>query len=116
MARHVVCPVEELPPGARKEVEVKGRSICVFNADGRHYAIRNTCPHQGAPLCAGSVGGTMLASEPKKYVYAHERRILRCAWHGWEFDLETGGALFDPRIRVKTYPVSVENGSVVVDA
>jgi len=35
--------------------------------------------------------------------------MLRCLWHGWEFDLRTGQSWFDPRqVRVRSYPVSVE--------
>ena len=60
----------------------------------------------------------MLPSQPLDYQYGLEGRVLRCPWHGWEFDLETGEKLFDPgcRARVKTYPVAVEDGVVVVDA
>ena len=118
MARTVVCREDELPPGTRRVVDLDGRSIGVLNVDGTLYAVRNVCPHQGAELCAGTVGGTMLPSEPLVYVYGLEGHVLRCPWHGWEFDLETGEKLFDPtcRARVKTYPVSVEDGNVVVDA
>lgn len=117
MARTVVCRAEELPAGARRVVSVGGRSIGVLNVEGRYYALRDVCPHQGAPLCSGTVGGTMLPSAPYEYVFGLEGRILRCPWHGWQFDLETGRSLFDPeRVRVKTYPVAVEDGLVVVDA
>ena len=118
MARRVVCSEAELPPGGRVFVDVDGRSIGVFNVAGQLYALRNSCPHQGAELCAGTVGGTMVPSRPLAYEYSLEGRVLRCPWHGWEFDLETGEKLFDPtsRARVRTYPVGVEDGVVVVDA
>ena len=51
MAVHVVARVSELPPGARRIVEIGRRSIGVFNVNGKLYALRNACPHQGAPLC-----------------------------------------------------------------
>lgn len=106
----------ELPPGSRRAVEVDGRSVCVVNAGGRLFALRNTCPHQGAALCRGTVGGTMLPSRPLEYVVGLEGLVLRCPWHGWEFRLDTGTALFDPKVRVKVYPVEVEDGRVVVVA
>jgi len=117
VARIDVCAADELPPGARQIVEADGRSIGVFNVDGDLFAVRNTCPHQGAELCLGTVRGTMIPSDPYEYVYGREGRVLRCPWHGWEFDLETGEKLFDvtERARVKTYPVSVEAGRVGVD-
>ena len=38
------------------------------------------------------------------------RELVRCPWHGWEFDLRTGQSWFDPeRTRVRSYRVSVEN-------
>jgi len=115
--RHVVCSAEELPAGTRRIVDLGGRSIGVFNVGGELYAVRNACPHKGAPLCEGTIGGTMLPSDPKEYVYGMEDRVLRCPWHGWEIDLATGRPVFDPdRARVRTYPVTVEAGNVVVEA
>jgi nitrite reductase/ring-hydroxylating ferredoxin subunit len=112
---YVVCALADLPPGNRRIVELDGRSIGVFNVGGALYAIRNSCPHRGAPLCEGTVGGTMLPSDPHKYVYGLEDRLLRCPWHGWEVDLETGRpALNSAPGRVPTYGVDVENGDVVV--
>jgi 3-phenylpropionate/trans-cinnamate dioxygenase ferredoxin subunit len=113
--RHVVGRVEEIPPGARRIVRIDGRAIGVLNVDGRYYAIRNVCPHHGAPLCEGRIEGTMLPSAPHEYVFGMRNRILRCPWHGFEFDLETGRSLFDPEgMRVKVYPVTVETGQVTI--
>ncbi len=110
MAKHVVVgTVAEIPPGQRKIVEVDGISIGVFNVGGAFHALRNRCPHQGAPLCRGSVKGTALPSAPGEYVWARDGEILRCPWHGWEFDLLTGRSVFNPhRVRVKAYEVSIE--------
>ncbi len=116
MSRYAVCRIEELPPGSRKVFVLESRSIAVLNVEGILYAVRNTCPHQGAPLCNGTVGGTFLPSNPHEYVYGLEGRVLRCPWHAWEFDLRTGQAMFAPdRVRVKVYSVTVEDGMVVVD-
>jgi nitrite reductase/ring-hydroxylating ferredoxin subunit len=106
---HVVCRVEEIPPGRRKIVEIEGRSIGVFNVNGQFFALRNRCPHQGAPLCQGSVKGTALPSLPGEYLWAREGEILRCPWHGWEFDITTGKNMAEPeRWRVRRYEVTVE--------
>ena len=108
MATHVAAPAAELPPGSRRIVEAEGRSIGVFNVGGAFYALRNTCPHQGAPLCEGSVQGTALPSRPGEHRWARDGEILRCPWHGWEFDLTTGRSIFNPhRTRVKRYEVTV---------
>jgi nitrite reductase (NADH) small subunit len=109
-----VCAADEIPPGGRRIVEVDGRSIGVFNVAGRFYALHNGCPHRGGALCEGRVGGTVLPTEDRSYAYGREGEILRCAWHGWEFDIRTGRALVDPAVRARTYPVAVVDGVVVV--
>ena len=109
--KHDVCAVSELPPGEREIVEIAGRSIGVFNVDGEFHAIRNVCPHQLAPLCEGPITGTTLPSKPGEYQWAKEGRIIRCPWHGWEFDITTGRSVFNPhKVRVKQYDVTVEAG------
>jgi 3-phenylpropionate/trans-cinnamate dioxygenase ferredoxin subunit len=109
MGRHVVARVAELPPGQRKIMTVEGRSVGVFNVKGTFYALRNQCPHQGAPLCLGKITGMTLPSQPGEYLWGRDGEILRCPWHGWEFDLTTGRSIFNPhRVRVKAYDVAVE--------
>jgi 3-phenylpropionate/trans-cinnamate dioxygenase ferredoxin subunit len=109
MTQHVVGTTAEVPPGGRKIVEVRGISIGVFNVRGTYCALRNRCPHQGGPLCLGNITGTMLPSVPGEYRWDRDGEILRCPWHGWEFELATGRSIFSPhRVRVRTYPVSVE--------
>jgi 3-phenylpropionate/trans-cinnamate dioxygenase ferredoxin subunit len=115
MATHVVAPAAEIPPGSRRIVEVEGRSIGVFNVGGTFHALRNACPHQGAPLCEGSVQGTALPSRPGEHRWARDGEILRCPWHGWEFDVTTGRSLFEPRAtRVKCYEVTVAHDGLVL--
>jgi len=109
VGRHVVGRVSEIGPGERKIVEAEGRSIGVFNVSGSYYALRNSCPHQAAPLCRGSIKGMTMPGKPGEYVWAREGEILRCPWHGWEFDILTGRSIFNPhRMRVKAYDVTVE--------
>ncbi len=109
MGRHIVGRVGELPVGARRIVDVEGRSIGVFNVAGTFHALRNRCPHQAAPLCLGSIKGMTLPSKPGEYVWARDGEILRCPWHGWEFDLLTGRSIFNPhKTRVRSYEVTVE--------
>jgi nitrite reductase/ring-hydroxylating ferredoxin subunit len=108
VAQHVVARVGDIPPGGRLIVEVAGREIGIFNVDGRYYALRNRCPHQGGPLCTGLVAGGLEATRPGEYAYDADRKLVRCPWHGWEFDVATGQSWFDPaRTRVRSYPVAV---------
>jgi nitrite reductase (NADH) small subunit len=109
MGRHVVGTIAELPVGTRKIVTLEGRSIGIFNVNGVYRALKNNCPHQGAPLCVGKVTGMTLPSDPGQYLYGREGEILRCPWHGWEFDIHNGKSIYDPhKCLVKTYEVTVE--------
>lgn len=113
--RYRVGSAEELRAEGSRVVTVRGQAIGVLSAGDRFLAIRNRCPHRGAPLCEGTVGGTFIASQPNEYVYGMEGRVLRCPWHGWEFDVATGRSLFEPnRVRVKVYQVTVEDGDVIL--
>ncbi len=115
MARYVVGTVEDIPPGERKIVEIGGRTVGVFNVDGEYFAVLNRCPHQGGSLCSGRQTGLVTSSRPGEYTVTRSNEIIRCPWHGWEFDLRTGQSWFDPRaVRVRRYDVSVEPGAVVV--
>jgi nitrite reductase/ring-hydroxylating ferredoxin subunit len=116
MAKHVVGAVAEIPPGGKKIVEVAGRTIGIFNLGGEFFALRNRCPHQGAPLCEGKLGSTITSTTPGHYEVSRSGEILRCPWHGWEFDVRNGQSGFDPkRVKVRSYPVAVESGEVLAE-
>lgn len=112
--RHAVAAVSDLPPGARKIVSVDGRSVGLFNVHGRFIAVLNVCPHELAPVCLGRWSGTTAPSPPGQFNWGREDEILRCPWHGWEFDLLTGECLTDRR-RLRRFPTSVEDGQIYVD-
>jgi nitrite reductase (NADH) small subunit len=131
VANHIVGSVGEIPSGQRKIVELEGRSIGVFNVKGTFYALRNTCPHQSGPLCRGGLIGLLRATDPRHLELTRDGEIIRCPWHGWEFDVTNGRSVFNPhklRVRsyevtiepdnedpsIETFPVTVERGRVVV--
>lgn len=106
---HVVCRAADLPPGERRIVEVEGRSLGVFNIDGEYHAIPNRCPHQWAPLCKGTLAKTAYAERPDEWDWDEASCVIRCPWHGWEFDIRTGRSVFNPhRMGVRSYEVTVE--------
>ncbi|MGW5360302.1 Rieske (2Fe-2S) protein [Actinopolymorpha pittospori] len=114
--KYVVATLEEIAPGDRKIVEVAGRSIGIFNVSGELFALRNRCPHQGAPLCQGSLWGTVTASVPGQIEYTPGGEILSCPHHGWEFHIRTGQSWCDPgRLHVGGYRVDVESGKDLLE-
>lgn len=107
--RFEICPTSELAPGEREIVEVNGISIGVFNVNGTYHALKNDCPHQRAPLCEGKVTGTVTAEEPGEVNWECDGSILRCPWHGWEFEIETGESVFNPhQVKARSYEATVE--------
>ena len=115
MSRHVVASVGEIAPGASKLVTVKGREIGVFNIKGEFFALANKCPHEGAALCRGKLVGLALSDEPGQYRLTRQGELLKCPWHGWEFDVRTGQSYCEPeRIQVRSYPVEIAEGQRVV--
>ena len=116
MSKHVVATVAEIPPGQRKLVTVRGRPIAVFNLSGEFFGLFNRCPHQGGPMCEGVLTGLIESDDPGRYQYSRAGEILRCPWHGWEFDVRTGQSYCEPeRIQVRSYPVEVAAGQRVVE-
>ncbi len=112
--RVFACREDELAPGARVVRELDGTSVGVFNVGGRLYALHNRCPHRGGALCLGPVTGTALPTQEYHYEYGRDGEIVRCAWHGWEFEIASGRCLVDPRVRARTFAVEVEDGRVYV--
>ena len=65
----------------RLVVEVDGASVVVVRAGRLIVAVENECPHLGSRLSDGDVSG----------------RVIRCAAHGYRWDLTTGKSLQGPR-------------------
>jgi 3-phenylpropionate/trans-cinnamate dioxygenase ferredoxin subunit len=76
--------------------------------------LRNVCPHRGGPLCDGRLRPHVVAGRVGQIAFEREGEILKCPWHQWEFDLRTGLSLYGPRIQVQSYPVSVDDGLLVL--
>jgi nitrite reductase/ring-hydroxylating ferredoxin subunit len=93
-----MATLDELPPGAAKEIEYEGRVYAIFNVDGVVSAIDGICPHQGGPLADGSLSGT----------------TVTCPWHGWQFDLQTGKTPLGSKIKQTVYDVTVEGRDILV--
>ena len=97
-----VCPVDELPPGTMKLVEVGREAAGVYNCDGDLCAIEDRCSHDDGPLCEGD--------------WEPDECIVVCPRHGSRFDIRSGRPLTLPAyVPVSVYPVRVEDGVVQVE-
>lgn len=65
---------DELPEGRVTTRTCRNLTLCLTRYDGKYGALDNKCPHQGGPLGEGSI----------------EKGLLRCPWHGWDFDPISG--------------------------
>jgi 3-phenylpropionate/trans-cinnamate dioxygenase ferredoxin subunit len=114
MSRHVVATVDEIPPGGRKIVTVKGREIGVFNVNNEFFALINRCPHQGARLCEGAILSRLVSPMPGQYELTRKGEMIRCPWHCWEFDIKTGQSWCEPdSIQARSFPAVVEPGETL---
>lgn len=93
-----VLDSDELPDGRVKTVTCAKRTLCLSHVGGQYAALDNRCPHQGGPLGEGSI----------------ENGLLRCPWHGWDFDPLTGQSPAGHDDGIETFPVEVREDGVYV--
>lgn len=93
------------------------QEIGVIRWAGTLYAVRNVCPHQSGPVCSGRLLPLLTAPQAGATGLARDlsRPVLSCPWHAWEFDLRSGRALWNERYRLRSYPIEVHDGRVLVD-
>jgi nitrite reductase/ring-hydroxylating ferredoxin subunit len=89
----------DLAEGTGRVVNVEGRSIALFRVKDEYFAMANVCLHRGGPLGEGSLNGS----------------TVTCPWHGWKFDIRTGSFTVIPTLKVTTYKVKEQDGSVMVE-
>lgn len=115
--REIVCKKNDIDPGKMKSATLGPIPIVVCRTqDGEYYAFANKCLHQGAPLSKGLLCGAAAPTAIHgEYQYEKEGEILRCPWHGREYDIKNGGCmLVNPKRRLRSFQVSIEDDNVVV--
>jgi nitrite reductase/ring-hydroxylating ferredoxin subunit len=111
-----VGAVGDFPEGRMRVVEARGRQIGIARWDGEFFAVRNLCPHQSAPLCAGRLQRPIPPGSTVGIVSSADGApVIACPWHGWEFRVDNGESVWDARYRVRAFSVSVDDGRVLVD-
>ncbi len=95
---HKALEPDELPEGRVKTVVCGLATLCLTHHEGRYGALDNKCPHQGGPLGEGSI----------------EKGLLRCPWHGWDYDPITGRSPDGFDDGAESFPVDVRDDGVWV--
>ena len=112
---HRVGRLADFPRRRMNLAEVAGHSLVVVRSRSDVHVFRNHCPHQGAPICGGSVSGTYLPSRPDQLRYGMVDQIVRCPWHGWEFNVRSGEAVFGiSNKKLVLYPTEVRGSELWV--
>jgi len=84
--------------GAGRLVEVAERKVALFNFNGEFYAISDMCPHRGASLAEGFLGGGKVF----------------CPWHCFDFNLKSGECSTVPSLSVQTYEVKIVGEGIFI--
>src|SRR5438876_7253246 len=91
--------LSDLREAGRLVVHVDRHTICLFAVGDDVYAVDNRCPHMGFPLHRGSIADG----------------ILTCHWHHARFDLCSGGTFDQWADDLRSFPVELSDGAVLVD-
>ena len=96
---HKVAQVDDLPDGRVTTVQAGSRSVCLTHCGDRFGALENHCPHQGGPLGEGSI----------------EKGMLRCPWHGYDYDPITGRPPAGFSDAPEAFPVEIRTDGIYVE-
>jgi nitrite reductase/ring-hydroxylating ferredoxin subunit len=95
-----LCSTADVTPGNALRVEAGDLTLAVFNVDGEFFVTDDMCTHGPGSLSEGYIDGD----------------VVECNFHNGQFNIKTGEVVAPPcMIPVKTYPVVVENGRVMID-
>jgi thiamine pyrophosphate-dependent acetolactate synthase large subunit-like protein/nitrite reductase/ring-hydroxylating ferredoxin subunit len=93
-----VAGVGDLEDGRVMTVLAGHHSLALTRVGDRYGALDNRCPHQGGPLGEGSI----------------EKGLLRCPWHGYDYDPLTGSPPAGFSDAPSCFPVEVRADGVWV--
>jgi nitrite reductase (NADH) small subunit len=93
-----VGAVSDFGEGSIRTVKCNDHLLAVASVGGKFHVIANTCCHRGGPLGEGTLA----------------EAIVTCPWHGWRFDVTSGGCVNNPSAKVASYESKVENDQLFV--
>ena len=94
-----IARADEIAEGASKECIADGTIIALFRVSNDYYAVDGICPHHGGPLGKGTLDGC----------------VVKCPWHGWQFDVTDGRYQSNDDLHQKTFEVRIVDGKVLVN-
>jgi len=98
--RIALCKTEDVAVGTALKVETEGLTLAVFNVGGEFYVLDDMCTHGPGSLSEGYI----------------EEDVVECDFHNGKFNIRTGEVVAPPcMIPAKTYPVTIEDGTVYIE-
>ena len=99
MAEHKIAKTSDIDEGTGKTFTIEGQAVAVFNKSGEIFAIEDTCKHKGGSLGEGELNGD----------------TITCPLHGWQYNITNGECLMNPQVKMRSFPVKVENGEISLE-
>lgn len=93
-----VALLSDFPVNTSREVIVSDQIVALFRTADGVFALQGICPHHGGPLGKGSLAGC----------------VVRCPWHGWQFDVRDGTYQSSQQLKHPTFPIRIEGDEVFV--
>lgn len=90
--------LHDLPPGTSRPLRLGQTDIALFNVAGDVHALENSCLHAGSSLSGGKLCG----------------KVVTCPSHGWRFDVTTGALMVAPEKCLRTFPVKIADGKILI--
>lgn len=114
-AKYYFGALGELKEGHFEIRAVGNRSVGATLLKGEPLFILNYCPHAGAPICKGKIGPKLMYSSSEGLQLDAQNPVVRCPWHGWEFNLEDGHTSnFDSRLRLSKVQYELESETLYI--
>ena len=96
-----LCSAAEVAPGTALKVEVADLTLAVFNVGGHFFVTEDQCTHGPGSLSEGYI----------------EDDIVECNFHNGQFNIRSGEVVAPPcMVPLKTYPATVIDGKVTIEA
>jgi nitrite reductase/ring-hydroxylating ferredoxin subunit len=114
--KQTVCRTHELSPGTIMKAQLGPFPVVVIRAsDGTLHAMVAKCLHQGGPLDKGRLYEHVTADDIGEYIPDKGCEILKCPWHGYEYDITNGSVIADPTRRLQTFTAREEGDDIIIE-
>lgn len=104
MSRTRVCAFADLEESRGRSFKVGDERVAIFRVGEAVFAVRDLCPHAGAPLSNGAA-----------YPGDDGKPVVVCPVHYWLFSLEDGTCPYHAGMQAVVFPAGVDAGGVWVE-